>query len=114
MKARVDVKPALLRWAVDRAGRSVEAFAPRFPHLDDWLRGESSPTLGQLEALAKATYTPVGYLFLTEPPVEQLPLPDFRTTAGRRAHRPSPDLLDTIYVCQQRQDWYRDFARSIG
>jgi Zn-dependent peptidase ImmA (M78 family) len=114
MKARVDVKPALLRWAVDRTGHSVEKLTPRFPHLDAWIQGESSPTLPQLEAFAKATYTPVGYLFLPEPPVERVPIPDFRTMAGKRAHRPSPDLLDTIYICQQRQDWYRDFARSVG
>ncbi|HXG59359.1 MAG TPA: ImmA/IrrE family metallo-endopeptidase [Thermoanaerobaculia bacterium] len=28
--------------------------------------------------------------------------------------RPSPDLLDTIFLCQQRQDWYAEYARSTG
>lgn len=114
MRARVDVNPALLRWAVERTGHGSDTFAPRFPHLEDWLQGDASPTLPQLEALAKATYTPIGFFFLPEPPVERVPIPDFRTTGGPHAHRPSPDLLDTIYICQQRQEWYRDFARSMG
>jgi Zn-dependent peptidase ImmA (M78 family) len=111
---RVEVKPDLLRWARERAGLSAGALARRFPKLEAWERGELHPTLKQLERFAKATYAPVGFLFLDEPPVERVPIPDFRTVAQARMERPSPDLLDTIYLCQQRQDWYREFARSMG
>lgn len=114
MTARVAVRPELLRWACERAGRDLDAYAARFPRLTAWARGEASPTLKQLESFAKATYTPIGYLFLKEPPDEHVPIPDFRTVASRHATRPSADLLETIYVCQQRQEWYRDFARSMG
>ena len=110
---RVPVNPKLMSWARERARYSVSALAVRFPKISAWENGEVQPTIKQLEAFAKATRTPVGFLFLAEPPVEQFPIPDFRTVANVSPERPSSDLLDAIYLCQQRQDWYRDFARSV-
>jgi Zn-dependent peptidase ImmA (M78 family) len=109
---RVEVKPELLRWARARAALETSALIQRFPQLPAWERGEVRPTLNQLESFAKATHTPVGFLFLAAPPVEQVPIPDFRTVGNQHLERPSPDLLDTVYICQQRQEWYRDFMRS--
>jgi Zn-dependent peptidase ImmA (M78 family) len=71
-------------------------------------------TLSRLERVAEKTYTPVGYLFLADPPDESLPISDFRTVGGDGVNRPSSNLLDTIYQCQQRQSWYRDFLIAEG
>jgi Zn-dependent peptidase ImmA (M78 family) len=111
---RVAIQPQLLRWACERAGFDQTDLEHKFPHLAAWESGTAHPTLKQLEAFAKATYTPVGYLFLPEPPVEKVPIPDFRALGNERIGHPSPDLLDTIYVCQQRQEWFRNYARSMG
>ena len=111
---RVDVEPALLAWACERSGLDADKLASKFPKLPKWEARELAPTLKQLENFARATRTPVGYFFLSTPPKEEIPIPDFRTIGDKSVARPSPDLLDTIYQCQQRQDWYRDYARSIG
>jgi Zn-dependent peptidase ImmA (M78 family)/transcriptional regulator with XRE-family HTH domain len=111
---RVEIKRELLQWARERAGMSVDALAQRFPKLEAWERGEAHPTLKQLESYAKATHTPIGFLFLPAPPVEEVPIPDFRTVGNAHIGHPSPDLLETVYVCQQRQAWYRDFVRAAG
>ena len=109
---RVNIKSDMLRWARERSGRSVADLTKAFPRLDEWEEGQAAPTLKQLERYARATHTPVGYFFLQTPPVERVPIPDLRTVGTASVDKPSPDLLDTVYVCQQRQDWYRDFARS--
>lgn len=111
---RVAVQPELLRWARDRAGLDAFALAGRFPKLQEWEAGDLQPTLRQLENYAQATHAPVGYFFLPAPPVEPLPIPDFRTIGNREIARPSADLLDTLYACQSRQAWYRDEALVTG
>lgn len=111
---RIPIQAELLHWAAERAGHDLDALSARFPKAHDWATGKSQPTLKQLEAFAKATHTPIGYFFLPEPPVEEIPLPDLRTMAGARLKRPSPNMLDTIYLCQQRQEWYREYALSMG
>ena len=108
---RVPVNSNLLRWARERAGLDALALTNRFPRLPKWEDGERLPTLKQLEDFAHAVHVPIGYLFLPEPPDESLPIPDFRTLAGRVVTRPSPNLLDTIYACQARGGWYREFAQ---
>ena len=105
---RVPVPPKMLRWACERAGYDVAHLAERLPQLRAWVRRERQPTLKQLEKLAKITHTPLGYLLLPEPPEEHLPVPDYRTVAGVRRDRPSPDLLDTLYTMKRRQEWLRE------
>lgn len=110
----VEVSPDRFRWARERARMTSAVLAPRFPKLEQWESGEARPTLKQLETFAKATHAPVGFFFLPEAPHEVVPIPDFRTVRDAAIARPTPDLLDTLYICQQRQEWYRDFARTEG
>jgi len=105
---RVPVAPEILRWTCERADYDMEYVAARIPQFPAWIRRERHPTLKQLEKFAKLTHTPFGYLFLSEPPNEHLPVPDYRTVVGTPRQRPSPDLLDTLYTMQRRQRWLRE------
>lgn len=106
---RIEIKPEMLQWASRRSRLDAFALEKKFPRLAQWVSGAALPTLKQIEHFAKATHTPLGMLFLNEPPKEVLPIPDFRTMADQGMREPSPDLLDVIYLCQQRQAWYREY-----
>jgi len=105
---------AVLRWAAHRARLHDDDLAVRFRKWPLWLNGEAQPTLKQLEDFARLTHTAIGYFFLPEPPALALPVPDFRTLRDEALAEPSSELLDTLFLCQQRQDWYRDYARVHG
>ena len=60
---RAEIKPELLSWARERARLEAGALARRFPKLVAWEQGSARPTLKQVEDFAKATHTPVGFLF---------------------------------------------------
>ncbi|MFQ3633110.1 ImmA/IrrE family metallo-endopeptidase [Roseiflexus sp.] len=111
---RIAINPAVLTWAIERAGKQTESLKKTFPKIEAWATREAQPTLKQLEHLANVLRVPLGFLFLDTPPDEPLPLQDFRTKPGARPSRPSPELLDTIYLCQQRQEWFRNYLLSIG
>ncbi|MCY3850829.1 MAG: ImmA/IrrE family metallo-endopeptidase [Acidimicrobiaceae bacterium] len=124
MTVRVEVAPSLLRWARARSGIDDEIWLKRFPKYGAWLNGTNSPTFKQVEEFARKTYTPVGYFFLDEPPVEDMPIPDFRTvgdhpvatgrSGSQRTVTATVDLLETVYTCQARQEWYRDHQLLNG
>ncbi|TDX81470.1 uncharacterized protein DUF955 [Rathayibacter sp. PhB151] len=114
MSVRVPVKRQLLAWAVERSGVDAGDLHRRFPDLHSWEAGEKNPTFPQLERFATATRAPVGYFFLDEAPVESLPIPDYRTLGNAHIAAPSADLLETIYLCQRRQDWFRNHCILNG
>ena len=112
---RVAVRPELLDWAVKRSRRPVADLATGgAKKLEEWLVGEERPTMKQLEEFARKARVPFGYLFLSKPPREELPLPDFRTKADATVGDFSPDLLEVVLTAQRRQDWMRDYLTDLG
>lgn len=114
MAVRVHVEPSLLEWASERSGKSLDDLSRTFPRVSMWISGDAQPTLKQLERFARATNSPVGLLMLPAPPELPLPVPDFRTLSDATSTPASPDLLDTIYLCEERQEWYRNYSLLNG
>lgn len=104
----------MLRWALQRSENTPDSVRKKCPNIDEWLSGEKEPTLKQLEVFAKTTLTPLGFLFLEEPPKEELPIAHFRTHADEEPSSPSPNLMDTVHAMQRRQLWMREYLIEQG
>lgn len=108
--ADAHVNPMMLRWALARSPVSASELAESFKKaettIQQWLSGEAAPTFRQAQKLAKQVRVPFGYLFLEEPPEEDVPLPDFRRHPASTDL--SLDLRDVIADVLRKQDWYRE------
>ena len=110
-RLQIDLEPAVLRWARERARLEPEELARKVQVKPERVREweESGRiSVAQADKLAHHTHTPLGFLYLSVPPEDRLPIPDFRTRSGNELQRPSPDLLETVYLMQRRQAWMRD------
>lgn len=107
----------MFRWARERAGLETADLLGRFPNYREWEGGKLQPTVKQVEEFAKAVYVPEMYLYLPDPPEEEVDIPDFRTVGDRDKgqDRLSPNLIDTIESCELRQSWFREeYAEEAG
>lgn len=106
---RIDnVRPEILRWAIQRAGYNEEKAVEAFPKLQNWLSGAQKPTISQLQNFASKFFVPFGYLFLQQIPKETIPFPMFRGEAGQSNHF-DLNVYDTVMNVQSRQDWLEDY-----
>ena len=105
------LQPGVLRWARERIGYDAKALAGKVgvkpERVAEW-EETGRITMTQARKLAHRTHTPEGYLYLEEPPDDRLPIADLRTPDGQPVRRPSPNLLDTVYLMQARQEWLRE------
>lgn len=114
MSARVAVAPSVLLWAQGRSKREDDAYEKKFPAWLEWVDERKAPTIKQVDEIAKFSHLPFGIFFLDEPPVVELPIPDYRLGLSGDQAVPSQDLLDVIDLSARRQAWFQDYALKLG
>jgi Zn-dependent peptidase ImmA (M78 family) len=107
MVERVEIKPIMLTWAIERSGQDVVAYLDAHPDVAAWVKLEKRPTVRQLEDFAKSVHVPFGYLFLSEPTHEEVPIPMFRGSSGVGTF--NLNVYDTVLSVQRRQEWLTDY-----
>ncbi len=113
----ITLNPDVLQWARKRAKLEPEQLAKRVgtkqERVELWEK-TGSLLYSQAQKLAEKTYTPFGLLFLNKRPEEKLPISDLRTVDDGSVSTPSPELLETVQIMQERQAWMRDYLVSHG
>ena len=111
-----NINTQMLTWARERSGIAVAEFAQKCgvseERLLEWESGDRMMTFNQAIIYAERAYIPFGYLFLAEPPIDELPIPDLRTVDGHGVPRPSVELLDLIKLMLQRQERYKEYLKQ--
>jgi Zn-dependent peptidase ImmA (M78 family) len=62
------ITPAVIRWARERAGFSIEEMRKTFKNIEKWEAGSAFPSYAQLEGMADKFKIPVAVFFFPTPP----------------------------------------------
>lgn len=111
------INSKILQWASDRAGLDADALSGRLntsaDRIASWLAGEDRPTFKQAQKLATALNIPFGFLYLREPPKDEVAIPDLRTVGSDPALKLDLNFRDLLKDVLFKRDWYREFVQEI-
>jgi Zn-dependent peptidase ImmA (M78 family) len=110
---RVPVKKEVWIWAIKESQRDEEEIFVRFPKMNKWISGEENPTFKQLEAVADYLKVPFGYMFLENPPKDDVMEIEFRSI-NNKLSKMSKNLKDTIMEMDRRRNWMSDYRKNLG
>lgn len=115
---KVSLNSAVLTWARESAGLSVEEVAKRVrtsvENVAKWELGERQPTLRILEDLSVFYKRPLAVFFLPEPPQEP-PLPkDFRVLPGKESLPLSKETRLAIREARRLQALATELMKELG
>ena len=111
---------SVIEWARKRLGKTHEQIADEIgssvkaEDLAQWEAGENLPNFRKAQKLAVALHIPFGYLFLSDPPKNDIKVPDLRTVGSKPITEFSANLLDQLRNLLLKQEWYRDYATEEG
>lgn len=113
----VEAKPEILRWAIGSAGWKDEDISKKLKvsqkTLSGWFRGESNPTLKQLEELAKVVKRPLAVFFLSEVPKEK-PLPKDYRMLPEKAGKFEKETILAIRRARRLQKISKELLENIN
>lgn len=114
MSTRVEnINKNIIEWAIVRNGNSLKDFYEQNPNVESWVKGEKNPTVKQLEDFTHKVHVPFGYMFLENPPIENIPLPFFRTANINATNKVSLNVFHTIQIIQDRQNWLTEYLNEL-
>jgi Zn-dependent peptidase ImmA (M78 family)/DNA-binding XRE family transcriptional regulator len=114
------ITPKMVTWAMKRGNWTHELLAKKMSvtieRIIAWENDNKleRPSFNQAIQLSNALNVPLGYLYLSTPPTENIPLPDLRTISNKPIEKPSPDFIDTLYDAYRKQQWYREYLVAEG
>lgn len=110
----------VIEWARKRLGKSHQQIAEELgssvkpEDIAQWEADKNLPDFRKAQKLAVALHIPFGYLFLSNPPKNDIKVPDLRTVGSKPITEFSPNLLDQLRNLVLKQEWYRDYATEEG
>ena len=107
----VTVEKSILKWVMQKSENEMVSNSVT-DMLSKWISGEKIPTFNQLETVSKKLHIPFGYFLLSEPPIEECRIVDFRTVDSERLSNPSRNLIDTLDQMYDVQAWMSDYNKD--